>query len=518
MAAITLYSQGRGGPVQRSMPAGSTFRILLGATDKAPTSWDGSITASPGAVASITGWRFLAGDSTDSVSSWKCSTREGVGNNANVTGPMLPNGVIVTAATDTPDARFDVKTAQGNFTFTAAEIAWGQDKDFLDGRVVVDRVPTMARLTDSTDEQDFPAIAQSNDNVYLSYVEFVHSDRSREGMRPMQEAPANFDEWARPVGGDQVFLMTYSKGQRTWSAPVAVSAPKQDILRTAVAVDGQKRVWVFWSANHNGNFDIYAKSLANGSWSREVRLTSDPGTDVNPVAATDSSGRVWVAWQGFRNDNLEVLAAVQDRDAFSPETIVSFSKSSDWDPAIATSANGEVAVAWDTYDKGDYDVYFRRLRHDGGIKMDAPIPVAASPKFEARASVAYDKQNRLWVAYEASDTKWGKDFGAYETSGVALYQDHTAKLKCFQGNQAMTPAGDLAAAIPGPVSAQAIRRRNGKRAQAAQATLPERCLIRASRRIDRLARHPCLRRFPRTASPGSRPIRAAQCISRFALR
>src|SRR5204863_801889 len=145
-------------------------------------------------------------------------------------------------------------------------------------------------------------------------------------------------------------------------------------------------------------------------------------TDINPVAATDAGGRVWVAWQAFRNGNLEVLAAAQNGDKFTPETTVSFSKMSDWDPSIAAAPNGEVAVAWDTYDKGDYDVYFRRLRADGNsIKMDAPVPVAATTNFEARASAAYDSKNRLWVAYEASATKWGKDFGAYETSGIALY-------------------------------------------------------------------------------------------------
>jgi hypothetical protein len=476
VAGVSLYSQGRGGPVQRSMPAGSSFRILLGVNDREPTQWDGSITVSPGAIASITGWRFVGPDSTDSVSNWQCRSRQGAAQGANQQPPMLPNGVIVTTAADSSGAAFNVKTAQGNFSFAAADIPWGQDKDFLDGRVVVERVPSMARLTDSTDEQDYPAMAQSDDMVYLSYVQFVHANRDLEGLRPLTEAPANFDYLARPAGGDQVFLMTYSKSKRTWSEPVAVSAARQDVMRTAVAVDGQKRVWVVWSAQQNGNFDIYAKSLANGRWSREIRLTTDPGTDLSPVAATDSQGRVWLAWQGFRNNNLEVLAAVQNGDSFSPETIVSFSKNSDWDPAIAAAPNGEVAVAWDTYDKGDYDVYFRRLRMESGIKMDAPVPVAASPGFEARASVAYDKQNRLWVAYEASDMKWGKDYGAYETSGIALYQDHTARVKCFQGNQAMAPAGDLAGAIPGAISAQALRRRNGKRVQAQPAaggTLPD---------------------------------------------
>src|SRR5207237_10841805 len=124
---------------------------------------------------------------------------------------------------------------------------------------------------------------------------------------------------------------------------------------------------------------------------------SDPGPDSNPFAAPDPQGRVRTAWQAFRNGNLEILAAVQDGNRFSPEATISFSPASDWDPAIATSANGEVAVSWDTYDKGDYDVYFRRLRSDSGkaIQMDPPTPVAATQNFEARSSVAYDAKNRL---------------------------------------------------------------------------------------------------------------------------
>jgi hypothetical protein len=436
------------------MPAGASFLIFLGVGDGAATPWDGSITASAGRIASIRGWRFVADDSTDSVSSWKCSSRPGAG----AGDPMLPNGIVVTTAGDDSGATFNLKTAQGDFSFRAADIPWGMTQKFLQGRVSVERVPAMTQLTDSTEEQDFPAIAQAGDSVYVTYTEFVHADRSKETGQQLTAAPANFDDYARPAGGDQVFLMTYSKSKRAWGAPVAVSEPRQDVMRSAVAVDAQKRVWVFWSAQKDNNFDIYARSMSDGRWSAETRITSDPGTDLNPVAATDASGRVWVAWQGFRNNNLEVLAAVQNGDSFSPENTVSFSRNSDWDPAIATASNGEVAVAWDTYDKGDYDVYFRRLRAaSGSVKMDPPVPVAASARFEARASIAYDNQNRLWVAYEGSERKWGKDYGTQETSGIALYQGHTAQVKCFLGNQAMLPAGDLANSLPGPTTARIAR-------------------------------------------------------------
>jgi hypothetical protein len=320
---------------------------------------------------------------------------------------------------------------------------------------------TVEQLTQAPEDHDYPAMAQSGDNIYVAYVQFAHSDPAAEKRR-MEPDARNFDFLSRPAGGDQVFLLTGSKTKRTWSAPVAVSEAGQDVFRTAVAADGSGRVWVVWSANKNGNFDLYARSAVAGKWGREIRLTSDPGSDLNPVAATDAKGRVWIAWQAFRNGNLEILAAAQQGEGFTKETTVSFSKRSDWDPAIAAAPNGEVAVSWDTYDKGDYDVYFRRLHWDNRIRPEAPVPVAASQNFEARSSVAYDGDSRLWVAYEASARKWGKDFGAYESTGVSLYQDHTFQVKCFQGTQAFVPAGDLSKLIGG-----ATARAQGKKRGAA---------------------------------------------------
>ncbi len=460
-AVIALYPQGRRAqPIE--MGETTSFRILLGVGDRQPTVWDGKITASGARILSIQGWRFAGTDSSDYRSSWKASSRPGLpgaaGRRAGMPGPILENGVIVAAKLEDSQTRFSVETAQGNFAFTAAETPYGEVGSVLNGRVLVERVPSALQLTTSDEEQDFPAVAQSGDDVYASYVEFVHGDRSQVIEGQFREEPKSFDSLARPVGGDQIMLLHYSKSTRTWSPSMEVSAPKQDVMRTAVAVDAKKRVWVFWSANQNGNFDLYAKTYAQGKWSSEMRLTTDPGPDLNPVAASDSSGRVWLAWQGFRNGNLEILAAAQTGDRFTRETRVSVSQASDWDPAIAAGPNGEVAVSWDTYDKGDYDVYFRRLRLDREIRMDAPVPVAASQNFEARSSIAYDPQSRLWVAYEASDTRWGKDFGAYETSGIALYQGHNLRVKCFQGSSAFTTTQNLTEVLPGPPGALARRR------------------------------------------------------------
>ena len=428
---------------------GQSYLVILGVGDTTATVWDGSIAVTGAAVQIIRGWRFTAADSITNNSSWKISTRS----TAAVGGPgaVQENGFIVKLAESGSPVTLAITTKQGNFSFTPAEVPFGTSKAFLNNKALVMRTGTQFQLTSTLEDQDFPATAQSGDDVYLTYTEFVHGDRSKATSQSTTKPITDFAFLARPAGGDQVMLMRYSLSKRTWTGPFAVTDPGEDVMRSAVAVDAQGRAWVFYSAQRGGNFDIYAKnSTADGNMSDEIQITSDAGTDLFPVAAADSIGRVWVAWQGYRNNNLEILVSSQSGDAFLPETIVSTSASSDWEPAIATAPNGEVAVSWDTYDKGDYDVYLRRLQSDGNsISMDDPIPIAATNDFEGRSSLAYDRENRLWIAYEIAGARWGKDFGAFDTTGLPLYSSHTIQVVCLIGNDLYKPAADVGTVLPG---------------------------------------------------------------------
>ena len=61
--------------------------------------------------------------------------------------------------------------------------------------------------------------------------------------------------------------------------------------------------------------------------------------------------------------------------------------------------------------------------------------MAASQWFEVRPTLAYDAEGRIWVAYEESYRRWGKDFGAYETTGVGIYQGNTVRIKALEGDR-----------------------------------------------------------------------------------
>jgi hypothetical protein len=439
------------------------YCILFGVGDQEPARWDGSLEASGARILDVSGWRLSRDDSV-SGSSWQLKTRR-IALTRGMTDldlyPALESGVYVLADTIQADPLFRIRTAQGTATFRASEVEFGNPAHVLDGRVTIERIPVMTVLTNSAEEQDLPAVAKFGDTVYMTYVEFTHGARDLKWGRQLRIEPDSFDALSRPAGGDRIWLREYSIADRQWSEPQAVGAGGQDIYAAAVAVDGLGRVWVIRSKLVDGNFDIYASFRDQGRWSAEVRVTRHPGPDISPEAVTDSDGAVWITWQGYRED-LDVLVARQAGDGFSAERRVSTSGESDWAPQIAAARSKGVAISWDTYDNGNYDVYARQMSHGDGIEMQTSVAVAASARFEARSSVAFDSQDRLWVAYEESFPGWGKDFGAYETTGAGLYQDTTVQVRVLQGGRLFQPEAAVAGVFDAlPASSPNNRRRRG---------------------------------------------------------
>ena len=435
-----------------------SYRILLGMTDQTSAAWDGSLTVSSGVVARIEPWRFDQGDrleevpANSSTARWKMSThpaRAFGGQNAQPQ-PVVANGVIATFRNLNSSSEVTVETAQGKFQFKPSEIGYGKSAPLLDGRAMVDRVPASSAVVNTKDEQDFPAAATDREgDVWVAYQQFTPNQKFLGFRNQLRGEMKDFNELKEPPGGDQVMLARYSRGK--WAEPIAVSEPRGDLFKTAVAIDGSKRVWVFWSENKGGNFDLHARVVEDGKAGKTTRLSSDAGPDITPVATTDSQGRVWVAWQAFRNGRSQIRAAYQKATGFSEEIVVASSASNEWNPAIAAAPNGEVAVAWDSYRSGDYSVYFRAF--DRNAKPGAERAAAATARYEAYPSIAYDSSSRLWLAWEESDTGWGKDFGADETTGIGLYHGRWVRLKVFQGDKAFNPP-DVSAVMPG-----AVRRR-----------------------------------------------------------
>jgi len=341
--------------------------------------------------------------------------------------PVGDNGVIVWLSEDNPNTTIKIKTVQGDFSLRLGELPYGNLTYELGGRVAVDRIPANWRLTETPDEEDYPAAASGpNGEIWLAYLQFRHNPDHDKLRAPMTEPIKDLSVYSEPTGGDQVFVKHFADNK--WSEPIPVSAAGGDLYRTAIALDGKGKVWVFWSDDRDkkGVFELRTRVLENGVPQAESVISKASGSDVFAVATTDSEGRVWVAWQGWRNGKAAIFTATQQGDSFSTPQQVSNSSANEWNPAIAADSRGRVTVAWDSYRNGSYDIYARTATAPGAWEQE--IPVAATARYEAYPSIAYDPQGRLWIAYEEGSEGWGKDWGAHISAGVPLYHARAIRL------------------------------------------------------------------------------------------
>src|SRR5260370_23487028 len=271
-------------------PGAVGVRILLGVGSETETSWGGEVNATGATIAAVEPWGFDQGDRMLPGNAWKMSThrvRRFDGAAAEGTqAQLVPNGVLVLLDRETENAELNVRTAQGNFSVALKDIAYGGRKTALGGKALVDRVPAWSRITDTPDEQDYPAATTDKaGNVWLAYVEFRHNpDHDRIRLTPNQ-----FDLMTAKPGGDQIVLKRYSNG--AWGEAIPITAPGGDLYRPAVAVDGKGRPWVFWSANEAGNFDIWGRVVENGKPGATGRISKAPGSDLGAAARNDASGQ-----------------------------------------------------------------------------------------------------------------------------------------------------------------------------------------------------------------------------------
>src|SRR5258708_34967236 len=130
-----------------SFTPSQSYLVILGVGDTAGTTWDGSIAATGATILSLEPWRFGGNDSISGTTSWKLATRNAP--TFIVTGPVQENGVIVTVSAATGPVAFDVKTAQGNFSFSSQDVPFGVTKKLLSGTAVVAQTSAPLQLTSS---------------------------------------------------------------------------------------------------------------------------------------------------------------------------------------------------------------------------------------------------------------------------------------------------------------------------------------------------------------------------------
>ena len=275
------------------------------------------------------------------------------------------------------------------------------------------RVVDTMRLTEDTRSDDFPDIVTNP------------LDRSEVWM-----TWASFDGYR-----DEVRLARFDNDEERWGTWTQVPGVSGDVWKPRLAFDATGRIWIVWSQQADGNFDLYARWYDGNIFGSLHRLTNAPQSDFDQdVAFRD--GTIHIAWQAFRGKQSDIYYMAYANGAWGEEILVSASPRNDWEPAVAVDSQGTAIVAWDTYDKGRYDVLMRRIK-DG--RRGPVIEVAATERLEARPDLAVGRDDRVWVSYEAGRVNWAKDQGRLDPVGTApgypIYDLRGVEIAAYDGDR-----------------------------------------------------------------------------------
>lgn len=200
------------------------------------------------------------------------------------------------------------------------------------------------QITETDGMDGYPSITtDSSSNSWL----FYHSDKSgsRQIMRKLLGASIN--------PSNQVVLRNLEEREAS-----------DDINDYPTSVVDGDRVWLFWSSNRNGVWDIW------GSWSRSSEpfstgpdaseltqstprnLSDHNANDQHPVAITNTLGHIHLFWQSNRRGPTDIWSRTFDGSTWSLSTRITTAVNRHLSPSVTIDADDRLWLFY-CHDQGD---------------------------------------------------------------------------------------------------------------------------------------------------------------------
>jgi hypothetical protein len=437
--------------------------IEMGLKDTKAQPWSGKAVVTGADVVHREGYRFRTGDKLVERDGWVASSHRALmapaGRPAATFDRFASVGVVLHLSGVKSDASLalTIDEQKINVKVPLKDVLAGKPHAIEEGHAVVRLITTATPIETGKTEDDFPAACYGPDGtLWVAYTSYTNREENRRIEAPqLKEQPKDFKSFYTPDFADQLLVRSYKDGK--WSEPIAITKAKEDLFRCAIAAEGNGTVWVTYSANREGKFHLFARSISTKAdpdgktkdtrqVGAEQQLTTRASRNLSPVMSTDQNGQVWVACQSWDDTGSARITTLtlgkgkwEQTKGVNPVTKGAFHF---WHAALAAGPAGQITAAYDSYLGDDYDVHCYDVAGSKGV---LPLTdVAVSSRFEARPSLAYDARGRLWIAYEEGPEQWGKNFGALDHSGgQPLYFARTVRVVCLVDGKLMKPVAEL---------------------------------------------------------------------------
>jgi len=183
-----------------------------------------------------------------------------------------------------------------------------------------------------------------------------------------------------------------------WSADIRLTLENSSDFVPSIAEGTDGNLWVVWSSDRTGNYELFYTVYDGSSWSDPIQLTTDPNYDRDPAIMRDSGGNIWVVWSSDRTGNYELFYTVYDGSSWSDPIQLTTEPQYDFHPAIMEATDGNIWVVWHS-DRNlhDLDLYYKVFN---GSSWSSDVQLTADPYWDDyEPSILQDMGGLVWIVF-----------------------------------------------------------------------------------------------------------------------
>jgi len=184
-----------------------------------------------------------------------------------------------------------------------------------------------------------------------------------------------------------------------WSPTKKLTTDPADDMTPAITTTADGNIWVVWSSNRDDqNYEIYNKIYNESSWSPDTRLTENASVDEFPSIMQDKNGDIWVVWSSNRTGNFEIYYKMYNytNEEWHPEEPLISNPATDRDPSITQAQDGTIWIAWTR----DNDLFYKVLLENKTEVV--PDTQLTSDEDNPHPSITQAQDGKIWIAWESN--------------------------------------------------------------------------------------------------------------------
>jgi len=247
--------------------------------------------------------------------------------------------------------------------------------------------------------------------------ELVNSD-GEDGLSRMLKLD-NGEIWlvwmSNREGNNEIYLKKQLNDGK-WTDTVNLTNNPSDDRMPFLFQDNSDCVWLLWTTNRKGNFDIYYQIYSKGKWSTPKPLTYSHHWDEYATGCSTNSGQIWITWNSYQCGNDDIYYVYGDEKSLKGPVRVTKDKAEDRFPFVFQSNDGKIWIFWSSDRDGNWEIYFKRYSPPRSLETKEPVRFTFDTSIDSTPYVIQTEDNRLWVFW-TSNRDGGSIYYKYSDDG-----------------------------------------------------------------------------------------------------